>query len=446
LNKDTIMPFEFRFPDVGEGITEGEIVRWLVTVGEAVRVDQPLAEIETDKAVVEIPAPRTGTILRLAVAEGETIQVGEILVVIGEEGAVEAKSQAAAPVTSESSDRADGAAASVSVVGALQESSTVLPPPPELLDTHVPPRDSRQRILAIPSVRKLARDLGVDLAQVTPTGPRGRIRREDVVQAASSQPTEAEPLRDEPVAAPGLAGREERDEYGAVTQQPLPALRRTIAHAMERAARTAVPISTTDEADVTELVRLRQRGRDAAAEQGIHVTLLPFIMKAVVVALEQHPVLNATLDDALRHLTLKHYYHLGIATDTPEGLIVPVVRDVDQKSILALAAEVQRLAELARERRVALADLRGGTFTISNYGAIGGLFATPMLHLPQVAILGVGKQVQKPVIHEGEVAVRTMLPLSLTFDHRAMDGAHAQRFLNELIAYLADPAQLMLRL
>jgi pyruvate dehydrogenase E2 component (dihydrolipoamide acetyltransferase) len=152
------------------------------------------------------------------------------------------------------------------------------------------------------------------------------------------------------------------------------------------------------------------------------------------------------LDDALRHLTLKHYYHLGIATDTPEGLIVPVVRDVDQKSILTLAAEVQRLAELARERRVVLADLRGGTFTISNYGAIGGLFATPMLHLPQVAILGVGKQVQKPVVHEGEVAVRTMLPLSLTFDHRAMDGAHAQRFLNELIAYLADPARLMLRL
>ena len=433
------MSFEFRFPDVGEGITEGEIVRWLVTVGEAVRADQPLAEIETDKAVVEIPAPRTGTILRLAVAEGETIQVGEILVVIGEEGSVETPSPAPAPVASESSDHTDGAAVSISVVGALQESSTVLPPPPELTDSSVPPRDSR-RILAIPSVRKLARELGVDLAQITPTGPRGRIRREDVVQAASSQPTAAEPLVEQGPA------REERDEYGAVTLQPLPALRRTIAHAMERAARTAVPISTTDEADVTELAHLRQRARDVAAEQGIHITLLPFIMKAVVAALQQHPMLNATLDDELRHLTLKRYYHLGIATDTPEGLIVPVVRDVEQKSILTLAAEVQRLAELARERRVALADLRGGTFTISNYGAIGGLFATPMLHLPQVAILGVGKQVQKPVVREGEVVVRTMLPLSLTFDHRAMDGAHAQRFLNELIAYLADPAQLMLRL
>jgi pyruvate dehydrogenase E2 component (dihydrolipoamide acetyltransferase) len=379
------------------------------------------------------------------VAAGETIQVGEILVVIGDEGAVEAKAQAAAPVTSESSGRADEAVPSVSVVGALQESSTVLPPPPELVDTPLPPRNSR-RILAIPSVRKLARDLGVDLTHVTPTGPRGRIRREDVVQAAASPPIEAEPLRDEPGSMQSPADREERDEYGAVTLQPLPALRRTIAHAMEHAARTAVPISTTDEADITELVHLRQRGRDAAAELGVPVTLLPFIMKAVVAALQQHPVLNATLDDALRHLTLKRYYHLGIATDTPEGLIVPVVRDVNEKSILTLAAEVQRLAELARERRVGLADLRGGTFTISNYGAIGGLFATPMLHLPQVAILGVGRQVQKPVVHEGEVAIRTILPLSLTFDHRAMDGAHAQRFLNELIGYLADPAQLILRL
>jgi pyruvate dehydrogenase E2 component (dihydrolipoamide acetyltransferase) len=266
------------------------------------------------------------------------------------------------------------------------------------------------------------------------------------MQAAALPPIEAEPLRDEPGSMQSPADREERDEYGAVTLQPLPALRRTIAHAMEHAARTAVPISTTDEADITELVHLRQRGRDAAAELGVPVTLLPFIMKAVVAALQQHPVLNATLDDALRHLTLKRYYHLGIATDTPEGLIVPVVRDVNEKSILTLAAEVQRLAELARERRVGLADLRGGTFTISNYGAIGGLFATPMLHLPQVAILGVGRQVQKPVVHEGEVAIRTILPLSLTFDHRAMDGAHAQRFLNELIGYLADPAQLMLRL
>jgi pyruvate dehydrogenase E2 component (dihydrolipoamide acetyltransferase) len=215
---------------------------------------------------------------------------------------------------------------------------------------------------------------------------------------------------------------------------------------MVRAATTAVPVTTTDEADVSDLVALRQRSKDVAASQGVQVTLLPFIMKAVVAALRQHPQLNATLADDQRHLFLKRYYHLGIATDTADGLIVPVVKDVDQKNVLTLASELQRLSELARERRLALADIRGGTFTISNYGAIGGMFATPMLLLPQVAILGVGKLLQKPVVYEGSVTIRTILPLSLTFDHRALDGATAQRFLNELMACLADPARLVLTL
>ncbi len=425
------MPVEFRFPDVGEGITEGEVVRWLVTVGDPVRADQALAEVETDKAVVEIPAPRAGTILRLAVGEGEKIQVGNVLVVIGEDGETVAEVEPPVGRTAASS--------SVSVVGALQETSMVLPPPPDMTVTPEAV-DPAGRTLAIPSVRKLARELGVDLAQVTATGPRGRVRREDVLRAAPSRPVAVEDL----VAAPGPESDERRDDYGAVTVQPLPALRRRIAEAMVRAAHTAVPITTTDEADVTELVALRQRSREAAAAHGVNVTLLPFMMKAVVAALRQHPYLNATLEEALQHIVLKHYYHLGIATDTPDGLIVPVIRDVDQKSILSLATDLQRLAELARERRIGLADLRGGTFTISNYGAIGGLFGTPMLHYPQVAILGVGKLVQKPVVYEGDVAVRTIVPLSLTFDHRAMDGAHAQRFLNDLLSYLSDPARLLL--
>jgi pyruvate dehydrogenase E2 component (dihydrolipoamide acetyltransferase) len=409
------MALEFRFPDVGEGIHEGEIVRWLVHEGDQVRPDQPLVEVETDKAVVEIPAPRAGTILRLAVGEGEKIQVGEVLVVIGEAG--ERKSSAAP--------------ASVSVVGALDMATTELPPSPEAAQaartaSSAPPR----RVLAIPSVRKLARDLGVDLTQVTPTGPHGRIRREDVLHAAQ-QP---------PVAPAGL----ERDQHGAVEYESLSALRRTIAHAMVTAATTAVPVTTTDEADVTELVALRERSNAAAAEHHVRITLLPFIMKALVAALRQHPRFNASLDEALSRLVLKRYYHLGIATDTAEGLLVPVVKDVDQKSMVTLATEVARLTDLARTRRIPLTDLRGGTFTISNYGAIGGMFATPMLHLPEVAILGVGKLLQKPVVYSGEVAIRTILPLSLTFDHRALDGAEAQRFLNELIAYLSNPARLIL--
>jgi pyruvate dehydrogenase E2 component (dihydrolipoyllysine-residue acetyltransferase) len=382
--------------------------------------------VETDKAVVEIPAPRAGTILHMAVGAGEKIQVGEVLVVIGEAG--ERKSSAAS--------------ASVSVVGSLDMATTELPPSHEVAP--VAPRASSAqppRVLAIPSVRKLARDLGVDLAQVTPTGPHGRIRREDVLHAAGQRPVPPTlPTPAAPVTPAGL----ERDQHGAVEYEPLSALRRTIAQAMVTAATTVVPVTTTDEADVTELVALRERTTEETAEHNVRVTLLPFIMKAVVAALHLHPRLNASLDEAQNRLVLKRYYHLGIATDTAEGLLVPVVKDVDQKNIVTLATDLARLTELARTRRIPLADLRGGTFTISNYGAIGGIFATPMLHVPEVAILGVGKLLQKPVVHAGEVVIRTILPLSLTFDHRALDGAEAQRFLNKLIAYLSNPARLIL--
>lgn len=432
------MALEFRFPDVGEGIHEGEIVRWLVKEGDSVRPDQPLVEVETDKAVVEIPAPQAGTILRVAVGEGQKIQVGEVLVVIGEAGEPLVNAAPPQPQTP------PAAPASVSVVGSLDIALTELPSPPEVTQAARSGSSARtHHVLAIPSVRKLARDLGVDLIQVTPTGPHGRIRREDVLHAAQPHPVpQASGALEAPASSPGL----EHDQHGPVEYQPLSALRRTIAKALVTAATTAVPVTTTDEADVTELVALRVRGNEAAAAHNVHVTLLPFIMKAVVAALRQHPTLNASLDEAQNRLVLKRYYHLGIATDTPEGLIVPVVKDVDQKNLLTLATELARLTELARTRSLALTDLRGGTFTISNYGAIGGIFATPMLHLPEVAILGVGKLLQKPVVYGGEVVIRTILPLSLTFDHRALDGAEAQRFLNELMAYLANPARLVLAL
>jgi len=326
------------------------------------------------------------------------------------------------------------------VVGSLDIATTELPPSPEVSRlAQTASSGQPQRVLAIPSVRKLARDLGVDLTQVTPTGPHGRIRREDVLHAAQQRSVSPAPPAI-PVTPVGL----ERDQHGPVEYEPLSALRRTIAQAMVTAATTAVPVTTTDEADVTELVALRERSNAAAAEHNVHVTLLPFLMKAVVAALRQHPKLNASLDEAHNRLILKRYYHLGIATDTPEGLIVPVVKDVDQKSLVTLATDLARLTDLARTRRIPLTDVRGGTFTLSNYGAIGGIFATPMLHLPEVAILGVGKLLHKPVVHGGEVVIRTILPLSLTFDHRALDGAEAQRFLNELIAYLSNPARLVL--
>ena len=411
------MTLEFRFPDVGEGITEGEIVRWLVAQGDRVRADQPLVEVETDKAVVEIPAPRGGRILQLPLAAGETILVGEILVVIGD---------------------ADGAAVepgtppeAASVVGRLDAKTLELPPEPAV--AHPDNRAAADgRVLAIPSVRKLARDLGVDLNRVTPSGPRGRVRREDVLREAPHSVESGQP------------GGAERDAHGPIELQPLSALRRTIAKAMVEAATTAVPITTMDEVDISELQDWRTRANAAAPD--VHLTLLPFIMKAVVAALQQHPELNASIADDQQHLVIKRYYHLGIATDTPEGLIVPVVRDVDRRTLLDLATQLHSLTDLAKTRRIPLADLRGGTFTITNYGAVGGLFATPMLHLPQAAILGVGRFLQKPAAFRGTIALRTILPLSLTFDHRVLDGAAAQRFLNSVMAYLADPARLLVTL
>ena len=342
------MALEFRFPDVGEGIAQGEIVRWLVAQGDRVRADQPLVEVETDKAVVEIPAPRAGTILRLPLAAGETILVGEVLAVIGDAG--------------DAAEEPQTPPEAASVVGRLDAKTLDLPPEP----TAAQPQSGAAgngRVLAIPSVRKLARDLGVDLSRVTPSGPRGRVRREDVLREA---PQGAESLQ-------AVSG--ERDAHGPVELQPLTALRRTIAKAMVEAATTAVPVTTTDEVDISELLDWRTRADAAAAD--VRLTLLPFIMKTVVAALRQHPELNASLADDEQRLIIKRYYHLGIATDTPEGLIVPVVKDVDRKSLLTLATELQSLADLAKTRRIPLADLRGGTFTITNYGAVGGIFATP---------------------------------------------------------------------
>ena len=411
------MALEFRFPDVGEGIAQGEIVRWLVGQGDQVRADQPLVEVETDKAVVEIPAPRAGTILQLPVAVGETILVGEILAVIGDPDGAAGESES------------QGEAASV--VGRLDAKTLELPPEPAVAGPGNGAA-SAGKILAIPSVRKLARDLGVDLSRVAASGPRGRVRREDVLREAPGNLEQR------------AAADTERDAHGPIELQPLTALRRTIAKAMVEAATTAVPITTIDEVDISELLDWRTRGNAAAG--GANLTLLPFIMKGVVAALQQHPELNASLTDNQQHLVIKRYYNLGIATDTPDGLIVPVVRDVGRKSLVALATELQHIADLARTRRIPLTDLRGGTFTITNYGAVGGIFATPMLQLPQVAILGVGRFLQKPTAHEGTIVLRTILPLSLTFDHRVLDGAAAQRFLNTVMAYLADPTRLLVTL
>lgn len=413
------MAVEFKFPDVGEGIVEGEIRRWLVKEGDRVKADQPLVEVETDKALVELPAPKSGTILKICAREGETIKVGQVVVIIGDPG--ETGPTTATPSVHES----------VTVVGALDATTLELHPPrPRAASIVHPPR-----VRAIPSVRKLAKELGVNLARVKGTGIDGRIRREDVLRVADEQKA-----RQQPAPAPSVKTEE------AVERVSLSRLRRTIAAAMVRSAFTAPHVTSHDETDATRLQEIVRRERPPAEAQGVHLTLLPFVVKAVIAGLKAEPYLNAELDMEAGEVLLKKHYHIGIATDTPEGLLVPVVRDADRKSVLELAREFAALGEKARSRTATLDELRGSTFTITNYGALGGYFGTPIINPPEVAILGLGRVQEKPVARDGQVVIRPMLPLSLSFDHRLIDGATAQRFLNHVMARLEDPDLLLLEL
>ncbi|HWP56361.1 MAG TPA: dihydrolipoamide acetyltransferase family protein [Candidatus Acidoferrales bacterium] len=390
------MAKEFRLPDVGEGISEAEIVHWLVKEGDTVKEDQELVQIETDKALVTLPSPYAGKIAKLHGHEGDVLKVGDVLVTIEEtDGKV-----AAPPEDRARRDRG-------TVVGALEEADDQMPP-----------------VQAIPAVRALARELKVDLATVRGTGPGGRITREDVEQAAGKA-----------AAAP----REERDAWGPVEKVALRGLRRTIAKHMTEAARRIAHVAIWEDADITDLQKVRAKERKVAEEKGIRLTYLPFVMKAVISALKAHPRINATLDDERGVIVLKKYYNIGIAVDTPDGLIVFVVKEADQKTILDLAREIGVLGDKARARTLQLAELKGSTFTITNYGVFGASYGTPIINYPEVAILGIGKIEDRPVVREGQIAIRKIMPLSLVFDHRVIDGGEAGQFLGVVIQHLEDP-------
>jgi pyruvate dehydrogenase E2 component (dihydrolipoamide acetyltransferase) len=413
------MAVECKFPDVGEGIVEGEIRRWLVREGDRVKADQPLVEVETDKALVELPAPKAGTVLKIRAREGEIIKVGQVVAVIGEPGEIVAENPP--PATPHGS---------VTVVGSLEETVQEIVTP-RRGETRAVTREGKAR--AIPSVRKLAQDLGVDLEQVKGSGIDGRILREDVLRTAEFQKTQS-------------AAAQFSEAGDLVERVPMSRLRRTIAAAMVQSAFTAPHVTIHDEVEASRLVEIIKRERPRAEAKGARLTLLPFVIKAVVEGLKAEPFLNASLDMDAGMILLKKSYHIGIATETPEGLMVPVVRDADRKEIFDLALEVAALALRARNRTVSLAELKGSSFTITNYGALGGSFGTPIINPPEVAILGMGRVQDKPVARDGKVVIRPMLPLSLSFDHRLIDGATAQRFMNAVMARLEDPDPLIPRI
>jgi len=384
------MPFDFLLPDLGEGITEAEIRKWLVKAGDAVEEHQSVVEVETDKAVVEVPTPRKGTVLSLSGSEGDIVRVGEVLLTIEEIAQEKHESR------------------SVSVVGELPEAEETIP-----------------HVLATPSVRALAREKGIFLEDIRGTGPRGSVTREDLLTAV-----------DKGGAATERAELEERI--------PFRGLRRTIARNLIKSHQMTVCVTGMEEVDVTELWNLRTREKAGLDERGIHLTYFPFIIKAVQHALHEHPLLNASVDEEGESIILKKYYNIGFAVDTSEGLIVPVLRNVEKKSILELAEQLETLSERARQRTISLEEMKDSSFTISNFGQFGGGFATPIINYPDVAILAVGRITDKPWVVNGEITIRKILPLSLTFDHRVTDGGDATRFLSRVASYLEDPASLFI--
>jgi pyruvate dehydrogenase E2 component (dihydrolipoamide acetyltransferase) len=416
------MAFEFKFPDIGEGLTEGEIVRWLVKEGDEVKEGQPLVEVETDKALAEIPSPKTGVILKILAKEKEIVKVGQVIVVFGEKG----EALAVPPPKPKS----------VGVVGELEEAPEEVP---SLVVKAEPVKAAlvSEHALATPAVRAVAKELGVDINKVQGTGPECRVLEKDVRRFGESKEKPAEPEK-------RIAKVKKYDLYGYVERIPLRGVRRSIAKAMVRSKYTAPHVTAMDEADVTALWKIREKEKKAAEKKGIKLTILPFIIKAVIAGLSEHPYLNASLDDENEEIILKKYFNIGVATDTPEGLMVPVVKNAKDKSILQIADELTKLVEKARNRTIDLADLKGGTFTISNYGALGGIYATPIINYPEVAILGVGKIKDTPVVRNGKLVVRKILSLALSFDHRVVDGGEGARFLNTVIARLEDPDLILL--
>ncbi len=415
------MPYEFKFPDVGEGIHEGEIVKWFVKEGDKVKADQPLGEIETDKAIVEMPSPKSGKILKLHVPAGGIIHVGETMVTILEEHETEEDAKKHFEAKKEEISQVPYTG---SVVGFLEEAKEVKPIQAAKKEIKATITTTKQEILATPAVRNLAKQLNVDLATIQGTGPEGRITIDDVQKSVPTKKEETARIK----------VTRKYDFFGYVERVTLHGVKKIVAQKMTESIFTAVQLTNMNEVDVKELTALREKEKSAYEKEGIKLTFLPYIVKAVALTLKEHPYLNASLER--EEIVLKKYYNIGIAVDTEDGLMVPVVKGADAKDIKTIAKDIDKLANDSRNRKINLMDLRGSTFSVSNLGSVGVEFFTPIINYPESAILGVGRIMEKPVAKSGKVEIIKMLPLSLTYDHRIVDGAQAARFMMDLIVRL----------
>jgi pyruvate dehydrogenase E2 component (dihydrolipoamide acetyltransferase) len=433
------LSFEFKLPDIGEGIHEGEIVKWFVKPGDKVEEDDVLAEVQNDKAVVEIPSPVKGTVTELNVEEGTVATVGQTIITFDAPGYEDLKFKGDHGDEEPKKEEKTEAPAQATDAGQVEA--------PKQEEVEV---DPNKRVIAMPSVRKYAREKDVDIRQVSGSGKNGRVVKEDVDTflhgggVSEQAPTVDVPAAKEEKQAKPVAAQAIPEGEFPETREKMSGIRKAIAKAMVNSKHTAPHVTLMDEVDVTNLVSHRKQFKNVAAEQGIKLTYLPYVVKALTSALKKYPVLNTSIDDKTEEVVQKHYYNIGIAADTEKGLLVPVVKNAERKSVFEISDEINGLATKAREGKLAPNEMKGASCTITNIGSAGGQWFTPVINHPEVAILGIGRIAEKPVVRDGEIVVAPVLALSLSFDHRMIDGATAQNALNHIKRLLNDPQLILM--
>jgi pyruvate dehydrogenase E2 component (dihydrolipoamide acetyltransferase) len=442
-----IVAYEFKLPDIGEGIHEGEIVKWFVKAGDTVKEDDILLEVQNDKAVVEIPSPVDGKILEVKVDEGTVSVVGDVLVTIEAEGEIPADAHGGSDEAPEQPKAEEEKEVTADQAKETDNSEAKTDKTEDTAKEE--PADETKRVIAMPSVRKYAREKDVDIRKVQGSGDNGRVLKEDIdkfVSGGGEASAEA-PAADKEAPKADAAKKEAPKAIPAgemETREKIKGIRKAISKAMVNSKHTAPHVTLMDEVDVTDLVAHRKKFKQVAADKGIKLTYLPYVVKALTSALREFPVLNASIDDANEEIVYKHYYNIGIAADTDNGLMVPVVKEADRKSIFKISSEINELATKARDGKLSGEEMKGGSCTITNIGSAGGQWFTPVINHPEVAILGIGRIAEKAVVKDGEVVVAPVLALSLSFDHRLIDGATAQNALNHIKRLLNDPQLLVM--
>ena len=432
------MRYIFNFPDIGEGLEEGTILEWHVVKGQAVKAGQALVNMETDKIVTDIPSPKTGTIVEIFGSVGEIIKVGSPLVEIEIEGILGAAAVAETKESEKAEPKEGDEEEGAGVVGTMELAgkNAYLAASDEGSSKPKMEEKSISKVLATPLARAMAKDLSIDINAVKGTGPSGRVTKEDIQNHQPAKRAADVKQKVEPFTPTQPAE--------AYTYEALSQIRKAIAKNMLNSKQSTAHMTLFEEVEISGLMKIRDKFKHKYAEKGIKLTYLSFIVKATVHALKKHRQLNSQMDMENDRMIFKNYYNIAIAIDTPEGLVVPVIRNADQLSIMQIAHEIMLLSDKARDRKLTMDDMRDGTFTLTNYGSIGGIFATPVINYPQAGILGIGRIVKKPVINNEQVVAGNVLPLSLSVDHRIVDGGEASRFVNSIMEYLSDPMLLLM--